>query len=795
MIIIKTSFSNLFGSFLILLSLILPLEVLASDWTIWEPATVYYDFEGPAGSTYVKDRRGNNDLTLTAASGEAAYIEAGDLTGNAAFFSRGVQYGVADDSAEFSQTGSFSVESWVKFSNISSVENSIQTVLAKWDETSDDRSYRLIIQTDSTGRAFPKFQISTDGTAANIKTVTGATQIIPQKWYLLQGYYDTGAGAIYIYVNGVQEGSTGSVGSSITDEPSNFYLATTKTGSSTYDHFFSGYIDELRLFSGTRSEGSLAYSMKRGEPVAKIRFNDGSGVQTVDSSSFNNRGALINFPTNNSQWVQGINNYALQFDGTDDYVDLGSKNSLQLGKAMTISVWIYFSSLGNYTIVSQPHANGYTFALTSAGEMTFGALGGTTVTSSGAAISAAEWTHVAVTYDGSTVYFYKDGRVISSHALSLWSVSNGGVFVGRAASTPNYFAGKMDDLFIYPYNRSLFEIFLDVSGGNIRLSKLKSLEPANEELACPKGYVWVPGDPLFGTSDFCVMQYEAKYDKSGDGIGDNASDYGCIADSGDGWDWRDAGCSTGGTVVSSANGSPIVHITHTQAVSVCPTGSHLINNNEWMTIARNAASMASNWADKVIGSTVASGGGLKRGNVGLSDSASYNATTDPDKGARCPTGSEAACKAKLVLSNGQEIWDISGNVWEHVNFDADKDGIYNEANDLVSLKDEPEATNGASTRSGWEWSGFTSDGLTWWLSNNGSGPLNYDVFRPVNSSWNANYGVGRIYHYSDGAATTPTYVFLRGGDWYVGANAGAFTLGLNDAVSDQHGSVGLRCAR
>lgn len=762
-------------SFVILfLFLSVPLEARASDWTIWEPAKVYYDFEHSPGSTYVKDRMGSNDLTLTATSGSSPYIEAGGKEGSRAFFPAGYgQYGVADDSSQFSQTGSFSVEAWVEFIRVSSSENTIQTVLAKWDETSDDRSYRLIIQTDSTGRAFPKFQISTDGTAANIKTVTGKTQIIAKKWYLLQGYYDAGGtGTIYIYVNGVREASTGSVGASITDEPSKFYLATTKTGASTYTNFLNGSLDEVRLLSGTRSEGSFAYSMRRGQPVAKTSFNDGSGVQAIDGSPFNNRGALVNFPTNNSQWVPGYDNYALQFDGTDDYLDLGSANSLQLGKAITISVWVYLSSLGDYTIVSQPHTSGYTFALTSAGEMTFGALGGTTVTSSGAGITTLDWTHIAVSYDGSTVYFYKDGRVISSGSLPLWSVATGGVFVGKAGSTPNYFVGKMDELLIYPYNRTLFEIYVDVNGGAIRLGRLKSLEPVNAEVACLKGFVWVPGDPLFGTSDFCVMKYEAKYDCTGDGVGDTAAACSASADSGLGLDWRDV-AQDSSKVVSTADGAPIVHITHTQAVSACPSGTHLITNAEWMIIARNTARLASNWANGGIGSTVASGGGLKRGNVGITDSVSYNGS-DPEYG----TGRDT--KAKLVLSNGQEIWDIPGNVWEHVR--RDEDDTLTPQNRQPGLGDVCDDAAGTGC-----WGEFTD--ITDYRD------LTYDIIRPFDSALNANYGVGRIWTYGDGETATTDRVFLRGGGWGNGADAGVFTLYLPWDTSNQNSYVGFRCAR
>ena len=308
----------------------------------------------------------------------------------------------------------------------------------------------------------------------------------------------------------------------------------------------------------------------------------------------------------------------------------------------------------------------------------------------------------------------------------------------------------------------------------------------------PAGWVVVPGNTTYSTTDFLSMKYEAKCAATSDlttGLTSPDSGYHTYSDSG-------TACTAANSkgVVSVASGYPIANITQTNSIARCAAvtvaggAAHLITNNEWMTIARNAASMASNWANGTIGSTVASGGGFKRGNVGITDSASYNGS-DPEKG----TGRDS--KAKLVLSNGQEIWDISGNVWEHVNFDADKDEIYDEAEDLVSLKDEPEATDGASTRSGWEWSGFSSDGLTWYLANNGSGPLNYDVFRPFNSSWNANYGVVKIYHYSDSSTETPTYVFIRGGYWGHEASAGVFLLYLGDAVSHQDNGLGLRCAR
>src|SRR5690606_35856528 len=126
----------------------------------------------------------------------------------------------------------------------------------------------------------------------------------------------------------------------------------------------------------------------------------------------------------------------------------------------------------------------------------------------------------------------------------------------------------------------------------------------------PEGWVEVPGDPNYGTDNFLVMQYEAKYDCTGDGIGDTAAACSAAADGGLGLDWRDTDQDRA-KVVSTPEGAPIVHATWTQAsTAICPVGTHLITNDEWMTIARNAEAQSANWADGVVGSLVSNGGGM-----------------------------------------------------------------------------------------------------------------------------------------------------------------------------------------
>jgi len=776
-----------------------------ADYNVSGTPITYYDFSSKVGSTIIPDKVSANTLTL-----EGAQINGFGKLGHGLKLDGTDDYASSQDSADFSQTASFSVEAYFKIDAVSSTADTIQTIVAKWDETTDIRSYRLIIQTDSTGRAFPKFQISTDGTAGNIKTVTGTTQVIAGQWYQITGYFDAtdgGTGTISTYINGVEEAQTTAVGTSISDTSSNFFIGATKTGASTYANYFDGIIDEVRIFSGTRAEGAIPQSYEGGRTSTNITFNDGTdnGVYYEEKRAKKAHwGALINFPTDDSQWVEGVaSTYALDFDGTDDWVDLGKRDYLQLGTGITISAWINPDNLSaTQTLVSQPHDDGYTFYLTTAGELVFGAQGGTTATTTGAGITAAAWQYVTVSYDGTNAYFFVDGRLISSPALALWSVAEGATLIGKASTgTPNYFNGQVDDLTIHPYSRTTFEVQIDKNAGLTSFGKPQELQTDSKIKDCPAGYVFVPGDPLYGTDDFCVMKYEAKCDTTGDGIGNNPADGTTCENAGYGtYGNNHSGCActsaNGFAVVSTAAGFPLTDISQTESETYCEAlgdNYHLITNAEWMTIARNAEAQSSNWCTSVgsygvypCGNTPGTGM-LASGHVDNVGEAVYGntsgaleASSDDSYGCYRTTTGATTCDATSgkqkrthTLSNGEIIWDMSGNV-------------YDWNSDTVLRKDQPDQ----DPEVGWDWREFTD------LTNNGAGDsMGYDNLRPSNPAWNANQRVGRIYTYSDVSDTdTTAYGFLRGGIWYHTTYAGIFTTDLIVSPGDRGYYVGFRCA-
>src|SRR5260370_5079593 len=60
------------------------------------------------------------------------------------------------------------------------------------------------------------------------------------------------------------------------------------------------------------------------------------------------------------------------------------------------------------------------------------------------------WSHVAATYDGTTIRLYVDGTLVSSLAYAATPASNGvGFRIGRRWDSASMFAGRIEDAAVY----------------------------------------------------------------------------------------------------------------------------------------------------------------------------------------------------------------------------------------------------------------------------------------------------------------------------------------------------------
>lgn len=157
-------------------------------------------------------------------------------------------------------------------------------------------------------------------------------------------------------------------------------------------------------------------------------------------------------------------------------------------------------------------------------------------------------------------------------------------------------------------------------------------------LSCPTGYIPVAANGLHTTKDFCVMKYEAR-NNSGNAV----SQEGVTV-------WANI------TPLSAFNECSTV----AEAATYAADGSFaLISNDEWMTLARDTEIQPENWPSGMVAQ-----GCFKSGNSAAPTACSYN-------GSNPESGASRNSLANLKLSNGQEIWDLAGNVWEFVDWRTD----------------------------------------------------------------------------------------------------------------------------
>ena len=308
-----------------------------------------------------------------------------------------------------------------------------------------------------------------------------------------------------------------------------------------------------------------------------------------------------------------------------------------------------------------------------------------------------------------------------------------------------------------------------------------SFTPTNTERPstpeCPDGYILVPGNSDYKTTDFCVMKYDAKCTNpdpkcvTNEGVYKNSN--------------PNCACTGNYKIVSKADGSPITFIpeddgTQTSAKVYCQNiGAHLMNNNEWMTIARNVEEIPANWCSQngtncgntpgTAGKILANGHNDSNPNYALPEGSDsepcFGTTTDGSN----VCGGKTSQKRTLTLSNGNIIWDFAGNVWQWV--DA-----------MIQRKDQPRTIIPGLGNDGWTWGEFQTV------------PYSND-FDPSNPNWSAKQGVGRIFHFNSLRDTDTTlYTYIRAGNWRHGYDSGAFTIHMQP-VPGKTGidDVGFRC--
>ena len=158
--------------------------------------------------------------------------------------------------------------------------------------------------------------------------------------------------------------------------------------------------------------------------MAYWKFDEGSGTTVADSSGNGNTGTLVNGPL----WTAGRVGNALFFDGIDDNVTVPDSNSLDLSSSFTLSAWVNPAS--TFTdfrsiLAKNPTTMYYLLCECWPGYCGDGSPLGGVLCRSSIKLYASHllfpsntWTHLAVTYNGSTLTLYRNGVAVATSTVS-----------------------------------------------------------------------------------------------------------------------------------------------------------------------------------------------------------------------------------------------------------------------------------------------------------------------------------------------------------------------------------------
>ena len=276
------------------------------------------------------------------------------------------------------------------------------------------------------------------GSTGGKNPVTNST-LTTGTWYFITAIYNSNSaqnGGFKIYINGDLKAYNETAGPFT--PTGNLYIGALYNLASGY--YFNGSIDEVAIYNRTLTAAEIAdhYSAGRAKHL---------------------------------DWVEGKSGTGLQFDGIDDYVNLGTSSSLRQSSEITYSFWAKMPANGG----------GYAMGTGCAGGQGYGGIflnntnfwywwtptnpgSDTTIAYDSAARASDTWNHYAITvnFSARTQTMYVNGANVSTTVsrtstnwLPVTSYNNGKTdsIGGRFVNSWYYFNGTLDEVGVY--NRSL----------------------------------------------------------------------------------------------------------------------------------------------------------------------------------------------------------------------------------------------------------------------------------------------------------------------------------------------------
>jgi len=214
---------------------------------------------------------------------------------NSLSFNGSSNYVALNSQNNLNMTDSITVEAWINASQFATT-SARGTIFCKHGWSSGESGY--VLRAGGSGQLSFNFAgMDSLGVATSWKeVVSGIGTLTLNTWYHVAGTFD--GHHIKVYINGVLAGDSAFTGTII---PSTFdpMIGRLSDLGQPADRYWSGKIDEVRIFHRALSQAEIADSMSTHiDPAAQTglvgywRFNEGSGATINDLSTSNNPGTI-----------------------------------------------------------------------------------------------------------------------------------------------------------------------------------------------------------------------------------------------------------------------------------------------------------------------------------------------------------------------------------------------------------------------------------------------------------------------------------------------------------------------
>ena len=215
----------------------------------------------------------------------------------------------------------------------------------------------------------------------------------------------------------------------------------------------------------TKTSATVAVEVHNTGLLAAYGFDETSGTTAVDALAHRN-GTLLGGP---ARVTGGRFGGALSFDGTDDMVSVPHDTALNLNSGMTLEAWVRPSALGTIrSVVMKERPGSFDYGLFADNASSAPAANVFTTSamqaSGPAALGLGTWTHLAQTWDGTTLRLYVDGAEVANRpAPGALVTSTGELRIGGSSTGSQFFSGLIDEVRVFSRARTAAEIAADMN--------------------------------------------------------------------------------------------------------------------------------------------------------------------------------------------------------------------------------------------------------------------------------------------------------------------------------------------